>query len=746
MEGPMVTRKHDHGDKSLKFLLDTFGSSFSIGEIASAFCNAGRDVNVAGEILRGMQTVPSADGTRLTKASKLKTSPASMSTISTVGKSCVWRVVGSNGTSNGTMPLELGAASVDTGSSDGKNYVWRAVGSNGTSNGKMPLKVGAALVDTSSSDGENYVWRVVGSNGTSNGTMPVKVGAASVNTSSSDGKNYVWHVVGSNGTSNGTNTMPLKVGAASVDTGSSDGKNYVWRVVGSNGTSNETMPQKVGVASVDTGSSDGDGKNYVWRVVGSNGTSNGTNTMPLKVGAASVDTGSSVGKNYVWRVAASSKTSNGTMPIEIGETSVAISSTVGKKAAGTNETPNGEQALKVKAASVVTSSSVREKNCFWSVVGSNGTRDGKRPLKVEANGFHVPVKTSDKPLLSRDADLGLFETSSSESNPSSDDHMEKFLFDMFGHGFQLERSTIREMLGQCGYDMKKSLEALLDLTAVTLDRRNNLLEGRHVHSNSKNLSSSSRIQKQAYAISNGCSTMRSNEKYDRQEESLSAVFPAPEQRDLSFSASIPGSATSSCATRVVIEPVKDIAGDFKAKTTMSHLDKLKDVVEEGSYNTLRKAVKEHRETMKKYYKDAAEAFARGDRDQALALLEKGQFFYKKAREADEESVAKIFETSTGDDTVEDEVSLDLQDHNVKEAIQLVKLHLRTLSGIPFVRNLKILIGNGDRDVKKLKRLIFKLLDKEGISWIEDEKCGTILIRLDEINPKTLSFGRKVCQI
>lgn len=267
----MVTRKHDHGDKSLKFLLDTFGSSFSIGEIASAFCNAGRDVNVAGEILRGMQTVPSADGTRLTKASKLKTSPASMSTISTVGKSCVWRVVGSNGTSNGTMPLELGAASVDT--------------------------------------------------------------------------------------------------------------------------------------------------------------------------------GSSVGKNYVWRVAASSKTSNGTMPIEIGETSVAISSTVGKKAAGTNETPNGEQALKVKAASVVTSSSVREKNCFWSVVGSNGTRDGKRPLKVEANGFHVPVKTSDKPLLSRDADLGLFETSSSESNPSSDDHMEKFLFDMFGHGFQLERSTIREMLG-----------------------------------------------------------------------------------------------------------------------------------------------------------------------------------------------------------------------------------------------------------------------------------------------------------
>ncbi|CAO2823841.1 unnamed protein product [Amaranthus hypochondriacus] len=746
MEGPIITRRHDHGDKSLKFLLDTFGSAFSIGEIASAFCKAGRDVNVAGEILRGMQTVPSADGTRLSKASKSKTSPASMSTISTVGQSYAWRVVGSNGTSDGTMPLKLEAAAVDIGSSDGKNYVWRVVGSNGTSNGTMPLKVGVASVDTGSSDGDgkNYVWRVVGSNGTSNGTNTLQVGAASVDTGSSDGKKYVWRVVGSNGASN--ETTPLKVRAASVDTGSSVGKNYVWRVAASNETSNGTMPIEIGEASVATGSTVG--KNYIWRVAASNETSNGT--MPLKIGSTCVATSSTVGKNYIWRAAASNRTSNGTTPCKVETTLVA------NAANGTSvhdETPNREKPLKGEAPSVFTSSSVREKNCVWRVVGSNGARDGKRPLKVEANGFHVPVKISDKPLLPRDADLGSFETSSLESNPSSDDNMENFLFDMFGHGFQLERSTIRDMLGRCGYDMKKSLEALLDLTAVTLDRRNNLLEGRHLHSNSKNLSSSSRIQKQAYAISNGCSTMRSNlvplsqsnEKYDRQEESLAAAFPAPEQRNLSFSASVPGSATSSYTTReVVIEPVKDIAEDFKAKATMSQLDKLK----EGSYNTLRKAVKEHRETMKKYYKEAAEAFARGDRDQALVLLEKGQFFYKKAREADEESVTKIFETSysTGDNMVEDEVSLDLQDHSVKEAIQLVKLHLRTLSGIPFVRDLKIVIGNGDRDVKKLKRLIFKLLDKEGISWIEDEKCGTILIRLDEINPKTLSFGRKVCQI
>lgn len=91
--------------------------------------------------------------------------------------------------------------------------------------------------------------------------------------------------------------------------------------------------------------------------------------------------------------------------------------------------------------------------------------------------------------------------------------------------------------------------------------------------------------------------------------------------------------------------------------------------------------------------------------------------------------------------MQDEMSLDLQDHDAKEAIRLVKFHLRTFSGIPSVKDLKIIIGNGDRDVEKRKRLILKLLQKEAIKWTEDETSGAILIRLDEINPKSLSFGK-----
>ena len=49
---------------------------------------------------------------------------------------------------------------------------------------------------------------------------------------------------------------------------------------------------------------------------------------------------------------------------------------------------------------------------------------------------------------------------------------------------------------------------------------------------------------------------------------------------------------------------------------------------------------------------------------------------------------------------------------------------------------------GGLSVEFLCGQIIKLLKKESISWIEGENPGTILIRLDEIDPKCLSFARK----
>ncbi|KMT04258.1 hypothetical protein BVRB_8g183340 [Beta vulgaris subsp. vulgaris] len=524
MEAPSVTRELDNEDKALKVLLNTFGSAFSLNEIASAFYKAGRDANMASEILCGKQTHPSANATHIPKGS------------------------------------------ITSGSSK-------------------------AIIN-------NDYNRLSYTNRNSSIAPKLKSGPGSMGTSTS-----------------------------------------------------------------------------------------------------------SVGNNYVWRVA------------------------------GSKSTPNGTITKKVEAPSVATISTVPGKNCVWRIAGSNENPNGIKPLKAEANHFSVPVNTSETSLHTRDANSGSSESSSSVNNAVLNDDMENFLFDMLGSGFQLERSVIRQVLGRCEYDMKKSLETLLDLTAATLDRRNNLCEDNGLHSNSKSLSSKNPQQKLKSAKSNGSKTMRTNlvssrqptDRYEQQKDISSAVFHVTEQPDLTVSAHLDSATRSRANGAVVTEPLEDIAEDYDA--------------DEGSYHILRKAVKEHRETMKEYYKAAAEAFARCDRGQALLMLEKGQFFYEKAREADEESATKIFETSA-DGEMQNEISLDLQDHDAKEAIRLVKIHLRTLSGIPLVGNLKIIIGNDDRDVEKRKRLILKLLEKEAIKWIEDENTSSILIRLDRINRRSLSFGTK----
>ncbi|XP_021726440.1 putative nuclear RNA export factor SDE5 isoform X2 [Chenopodium quinoa] len=519
MEDPTITKELDNEDKALKSLLDTFGSAFSLEEIASAFCKAGRDATLVGDILCGMQTGPSADATHE-----------------------------SNGLINGEI------------SSETPNY-------------------------------NNYDK------------------SHDANRSSSQ-------------------ASKLKRNPTSVGTNSSfSGKEYVWRVVGSNRSPNATKP------------------------------------------------------------------------------------------------------VKVEMRSVAPVSHASGKNCVWRIAGSNGALNGTELLKLEANDFSVPVNTSEEPLLSRDANLISSDRSSSASDVSSNDDIENFLFEMLGHGSQLERSAIREVLGHCGYDMKKSMETLLALMAENIDKRN------QCETNSKGLSFENQVQKQ----SNESRTMRTNLIPSR------ISSDSCEQADLIVSAPVLKNATRSWATReIVTEPLNDVAEDCEVKATSLHFNNVKDDAKEGSYYILRKAVKEHRETMKQYYEAATEAFAKGDRGRATLLLEKGQFFYNKAREADEESASKIFETSdgSGDGEMREEMSLDLQDHDAKEAIRLVKIHLRTLSGIPMVRDLKIIIGTGDQDAEKRKRLISKLLQREAIRWIEDETSSAILIRLDEINPKSLSFGRK----
>lgn len=257
--------------------------------------------------------------------------------------------------------------------------------------------------------------------------------------------------------------------------------------------------------------------------------------------------------------------------------------------------------------------------------------------------------------------------SSPDPDASQHKEYEDFLFKMLQHGFRVDRAVIRQVLGECGYDLKKSLEMLIDLAA----------ENHH-------------------------------SKYK--------LNKVPEGKQ-----TVGAERTSS------IESLKDDDDNEE---------------QDDDYKILRQAVKEYRSTMNVYYKAGAEAFAKGDRARSITLLEKGEFFYKKAREADEESAKRIFSSSLDEEEI---IPLNLENCTPKDAARILKSHLRNFSGIASVKYLRITNGVKGEDASKRAsriRMVIKLLESESINWNEDEDedSETILVSLVEIDPQRLTFS------
>lgn len=132
----MNASKYNNEEKVLKSLLDAFGSAFSLDDIASAYCKAGRDADLVGEILYGMQessatsTISSFNGESLGEepsepfsdnvseqsrqenenpiVSKPKYRPASVGSVSSIiGKDYVRVMPSTNASGKATKPVKL---------------------------------------------------------------------------------------------------------------------------------------------------------------------------------------------------------------------------------------------------------------------------------------------------------------------------------------------------------------------------------------------------------------------------------------------------------------------------------------------------------------------------------------------------------------------------------------------------------------------------------------------------------------
>ncbi|XP_058218299.1 putative nuclear RNA export factor SDE5 isoform X2 [Rhododendron vialii] len=362
-----------------------------------------------------------------------------------------------------------------------------------------------------------------------------------------------------------------------------------------------------------------------------------------------------------------------------------------------------------------------------------------RPSRNEAPKTNKPLKLSSEDVPVSEIWDERVPTDMSASVESMPMATEEFIFKMLGDGFQLDLKIIHEVLGRCGYDVQMSMEKLLDLSACTLENCNDVLgmaaqKPIEKYSESKSLS----CREQPQHIS---SARSDKDRYTLQKEVLEALFTVPERSEEAPEKIIPvrNVRRSRGFGRVVVGPLKDTTIEHKTVIAKLLVTEDENEEDENSYQVLRKAVKEYWTTMKEYYKAAVDAFAKGDPERANKLLEEGHFFKEKARDADEKSAKKFLETRE-----EDVVSLDLHEQDPKEAISLLRIHLSTLSGIPSIEYLKIIVGANAEDSKEgaRKRRVMKLLEKESIKWSEERNGRTIVVRLDEIDPKGLSFAKK----
>lgn len=331
-------------------------------------------------------------------------------------------------------------------------------------------------------------------------------------------------------------------------------------------------------------------------------------------------------------------------------------------------------------------------------------------------------------------------SSTEKDSDSMPGDVEEFLFKMLGDGFQLDMKVVHEVIGLCGYDLEKSMETLVDISASSLEKSDDVISMAAENSQeylkngtylcpekSKLPDSSLRSVNQ-----NGKESRKKNkDKYGLEKEILRALFIGPER--------VEGQPKqvrrSSAFGRPVIEPLREtkIEQTFVAVKPLGVVKE--DEEGENSFKVLRQAVREYWAMMKEYYKAAVDAYKNGDQVRAYKLMKEGQFYNSKAREADVKSGQKLLETS------DQEMLFDLGTFEPKQAVKFLRLRLSNLAGIPSFPLLKANMGNDDGESKR-KRLVVKFLENESIKWTEEDNGKTIVIRMDEINPKTLSFTGK----
>ncbi|XP_076887839.1 putative nuclear RNA export factor SDE5 [Bidens hawaiensis] len=305
-----------------------------------------------------------------------------------------------------------------------------------------------------------------------------------------------------------------------------------------------------------------------------------------------------------------------------------------------------------------------------------------------------------------------------------------FLYEMLGDGFNLDIDDIRGVLGGCGYDVQETMERLMNMSAPNVDLGSGT-------SSSVDQTSTDAHEDLSVNFEENVQLSDPSRRLNLQKEILTNLFHGPEISEVAPETVRPKRQPRTRKYGLVTAPLEDTTVELKTPIVKKEVNENGNEEVEDNYETLREATMEHWITMKQYYRAAADAYAKGDDERSHRLVEQGHCYMAKASEADEKSTKLL--TQNSDDG--EAISINLNDYDPKDAIHLLKTQLKSMSGIPSIHYLKVMVGANDVKNKR-KRLIRKLLERDAINWTEEEDGQVMSIRIDVINPKRLSFNKQ----
>lgn len=379
-----------------------------------------------------------------------------------------------------------------------------------------------------------------------------------------------------------------------------------------------------------------------------------------------------------------------------------------------------ENLHKSSAAFGTVSSMLRKESIRATTTASRASKKGK-PLRVEL------------PEYMRDD----FKVTSDESDSAprretlNNRDVEEFLFCMLGEGFKLSKELIHEVLGSCGYDIKKSMEELMSFSEKDLDKK-----AENKHNAIQDLAVECSVPKGSCLGSQSIEGMQRSKPKISAEEVIEAIFTVPER--LEEEPKLKRYGLGANRNRVphqkpVLKPLEDVPTYSTEFPINIIIGSKAPSMNEDEYQNYRRAAKQHWFMMKQYYEKAADAFREGNQKEVDYLIQEGKRYYQMARLADEKSAREIIKPRETES--KNEFCLDLRKQDAGNVSNLLRLHLKQLANIPSFDYLRVIIGIDDSSFKmgQRRRKVMKYVEKNSLQWTEEEpRSGNILIRINQV--------------